>query len=165
MSGTFQRVMVHSERMDAKEYLSSSHEAFGDPGVKETNLQYRPNCHVGKRQALVEERLKQIAAQQLDSPPPQRNFETTMRDSFRERAPDPRNSPGKRRIKNQDFKPSTGRDVTFLVESGILKPHFAVTPNAEGEVPSDTAITLYSEKPDKFPMSLRTATNPLKKNR
>uniref|UniRef100_A0A7S4NUC8 Uncharacterized protein n=2 Tax=Guillardia theta TaxID=55529 RepID=A0A7S4NUC8_GUITH len=92
--------------------------------------------------------------------PPSRDFETTTSLDYQWPQVDEHynQTRGQRRMRTLDNAPTRGRDRTFLLEHQIASPHVCLEEEERGEdlaplVEQDVPITIYSAKPQLFPMS------------
>mmetsp|Transcript_3427 Transcript_3427/g.11840 ORF Transcript_3427/g.11840 Transcript_3427/m.11840 type:complete len:140 (+) Transcript_3427:384-803(+) len=109
---------------------------------------------------MLLQRLKTVASEKPPPLPPSRDFETTTSLDYQWPQVDEHynQTRGQRRMRTLDNAPTRGRDRTFLLEHQIASPHVCLEEEERGEdlaplVEQDVPITIYSAKPQLFPMS------------
>ena len=147
----------------AKDWNSSNRSMHSHPQVEENkNLRYHLEYTQGARQQFLAREFDRMATQILKPPEkvPIRCLDSTNRCDFA--LPPPSKEPPARRImRNQDGQPADRKDFTFLVETGIIKPH-QVPAEVDPSLPhsfDELATTLYNDG-DSTAFTGSTATGP-----
>eukprot|EP00286_Rhodomonas_abbreviata_P027642 CAMPEP_0181294798 /NCGR_PEP_ID=MMETSP1101-20121128/3800_1 /TAXON_ID=46948 /ORGANISM="Rhodomonas abbreviata, Strain Caron Lab Isolate" /LENGTH=217 /DNA_ID=CAMNT_0023399495 /DNA_START=161 /DNA_END=814 /DNA_ORIENTATION=- len=160
---TYKRCIEHSLRLNPEEL---------NPKDPDNHLVYKPDATVGSRQRAIMSRLKTVANEKREPPPPQREWDTIASQSYTEPAVDEHylQTLGGRVMRTMDNGPVNGRDKTWLLEHGVASAHVCLE-TAEGAaqleplMEQDVPITVYSAQPSEFPMSNPSqSTNPFGKN-
>ena len=127
-TSTYRRCVEHSLRYDVADLATTNRKDFNEPSAPHQNLTYKSNAMVGAREQLMMQKLKAAAA---EKPMPQEQpheWDTVAQSSYKWPEVDQHYTQtlGSKKMRSLDNGPIPGRDKTFVLEHGIVKPHICL---------------------------------------